>query len=254
MLAPSVVLNSSVWGQADSLFTAGLVACLYFLLIQCYASAILAFSLALTLKLQAVFFIPFLLILSLKRLMPWSYWLIPPLMYLATIVPAWLTGRSFTELLMVYAMQVQLYEALTLSAPNLYTWFPPDLYALIYPIGLVAGLGVCCLFVVAVSRSRVALTAPLMIELALVSVLLAPYVLPKMHERYFYPADVIAIIWGAYFPRYLFVPLVINLVSTLAYVPVLFGWTIVSLPVLAFLLLGVLVLTVRKMLLTLYPV
>ena len=44
-----------------------------------------------------------------------------------------------------------------------------------------------------------------------------------MHERYFYPADVIAIVRAFYRPRYRYVPVVVGAASTLSYIPYLLG-------------------------------
>jgi Gpi18-like mannosyltransferase len=54
-----------------------------------------------------------------------------------------------------------------------------------------------------------------------------------MHERYFYPADVISIIFVFYFPRYFYFPVLMNVVSFFAYQPTLFGSEPVSISLLA---------------------
>jgi Gpi18-like mannosyltransferase len=58
LFAPTVVLNSAYWGQVDAVYTAGLLACLYFLLKKREALAFIAFGLALAFKLQAIFLRP----------------------------------------------------------------------------------------------------------------------------------------------------------------------------------------------------
>jgi Gpi18-like mannosyltransferase len=75
----------------------------------------------------------------------------------------------------------------------------------------------------AVYRSRTEITPPLLVELALISTMLLPFVLPKMHERYFYVADILAIILVFYHPRYFFVPLTMISISFFSYQPTLFG-------------------------------
>lgn len=64
---PSVFLNSAVWGQCDAIFTAALVACVYYLMQNQEGKAVTAFSIAFAFKLQAVFLAPFLLLLLLKQ-------------------------------------------------------------------------------------------------------------------------------------------------------------------------------------------
>ena len=76
-------------------------------------------------------------------------------------------------------------------------------------------------FAAVVYKSRAKLTADLMIKLGLVSVLFVPFFLPKMHDRYFYPADVLSIVFAFFFPEYFFVPVIIELVSFFSYQPTL---------------------------------
>jgi len=59
--------------------------------------------------------------------------------------------------------------------------------------------------------------------------MMAPYFLPKMHDRYFYPADVLSIAYGFYFPAQFYVPVTVCLASFLAYLPFLAGHAIVPL-------------------------
>ena len=102
LFAPTVVLNSAYWGQVDAVYTAGLLACLYFLLKKRESLAFIAFGLALAFKMQAIFFAPVLVILWLKRQVTWKSFLLVPLVYLITIVPAWLIGRPLPDLLTIY--------------------------------------------------------------------------------------------------------------------------------------------------------
>src|SRR5512143_1102306 len=66
LFAPTVVLNSAFWGQADVLFTAPLIACLYFLMVRRPNLALIAFGISLAFKLQAIFLAPLLLGLLLR--------------------------------------------------------------------------------------------------------------------------------------------------------------------------------------------
>ena len=50
-----------------------------------------------------------------------------------------------------------------------------------------------------------------------------PYILPKMHDRYFFPADVLSIVFAFYWPRYWYVPIVMGTTSLLAYAKFLLG-------------------------------
>lgn len=235
LFSPTVVLNSAVWGQVDIIYATGLLACLYYLLRQRPALAVVAFGLALSLKLQAIFLLPLLLILLWRRqLLRWVHFLLVPLVYLLMMVPAWLAGRPFVALISVYLEQANTYQDLTRNAPNLYQWLPNSQYDLFYPAGLIFTLAVVGLFVLIVHKSGVMLTNGRLLQIGLLSTLLLPYVLPKMHERYFFAADLLALILVFYYPRLMPVPLLVIGASLFSYFPYLFQRSVIPLPTLAF--------------------
>lgn len=61
LFVPTVILNSSVWAQCDSIFTTFIIAALYFLLKKQYKCAFAFLGVAFTFKLQTVFVLPFFL-------------------------------------------------------------------------------------------------------------------------------------------------------------------------------------------------
>ena len=233
LFAPTVFLNSAFWGQADVIYTTALVATVYFLLVKRPIPAFIAFALAFAFKQQAIFLAPFLLILLLHGVVSWRLFLLVPLVYVLAIIPAWLAGRPLFELLLIYAQQADFYTELSMNAANLYQWLPNDQYDILFPAGLVLTAAVAFLFVAAVYKSRAKITAGIIIQLASLSVLIMPSFLPKMHDRYFFAADVLSILYAFYFPRYFFVPILVILTSLFSYGPFLFGREIIPLTYLA---------------------
>ena len=60
--------------------------------------------------------------------------------------------------------------------------------------------------------------------LATTAAIAAPFLLPGMHERYFFLADVLTVVAAFYLPRRLwFLPLMIQTASLMSYVSFLFG-------------------------------
>lgn len=104
------------------MYTAALLACLYYLLVNRPNRAVLAFSIAFVLKLQAIFFAPFLLLLVLKRKIKLRSLVLIPAVYILSIIPAAIMGRSLWDLLTVYVSQSKLYTSLCMSIPNLYAF------------------------------------------------------------------------------------------------------------------------------------
>jgi Gpi18-like mannosyltransferase len=270
LFAPTVVLNSAYWGQADSIYTTGLVACVYFLAakkpltmrglhkmseeeiapnrsamgrlqktlamtnqskMEMYA--FIAFGLALAIKLQALFLLPVLVILLLCRAVSWKSFLIPPAVFVLSLIPAWIAGRPFNELLLTYAEQAGTYRELAKNVPNLYQWLPNDQYNLFYPAGVVWTAAIVLLLCMAIVMKKPVFTPGLIVSLATLSTLIVPYLLPKMHDRYFYPADVFSILYAFYFPAYFYIPFLVGGVSLFSYSPFLFGYEIIPLKYLA---------------------
>ena len=242
LLMPTVVVNGAMWGQADAIYTAFLVACLYSLLAGRQAAAFIAFGLAFAFKSQTVFLAPLFLWLLTKKEVNWRYFFWSPAVYLISILPAWFIGSPLYDLLMIYVGQAGEYRDLSLNAPNLYQWIPNAYYDF-YPIGIAFAAVVVLGIAYFVSKSRVKITVDRLVFMATFSVLIMPYLLPKMHDRYFFPADVISIILAFYYPRYWDVPVVIGSVSFLAYMPALLNRAYILqpwLPVVLLLLIAVL--------------
>jgi len=241
LFAPTIVLNSAFWGQADALYTVALIACIYFLLIKRPALAMLSFGVSISFKAQAIFLLPLLFALLLRREIPWKDLLIVPSIMLLSLVPALLAGRSLIDLLSVYPSQASQYQQLSMHAPSLLSLIPNSgrFYPFFYPAGLILGIAVGLLFPILIYKSRVDLTPSLLIELSLISIMLMPLVLPKMLDRYFYPADVLSILFAFYFPSYFYIPIAMSVISFFAYQPTLFQTEPVAIPILA---LGILIL------------
>jgi Gpi18-like mannosyltransferase len=203
----------------------------YFLSIKKQIPALISFGVAISFKLQAIFLAPLLLILLLKRKISWYYLPLIPVVYLVMILPAWFAGRQMRELLLIYSDQANKYPKLTLNAPNFYQWIPKDFYNIFFPIGLILTiLAILLLTYIVMYKNKLEITQDRLIYLAMISVLLMPYLLPKMHERYFYPADIFSIIFAFYFPRYLWVAIVVQMSSLFAYLATTILFKLSSVP------------------------
>ncbi|HEX4215481.1 MAG TPA: hypothetical protein VIA06_19345 [Candidatus Dormibacteraeota bacterium] len=223
LLLPTVVVNSSMWGQADSIYAALGLAGLDQALRRRSWAACLLFGLAFAFKLQIVFAFPVLLLLVLGRRIRWPWLLLIPAAYVLTDLPAVLLGASPRDLLAVYLTQTGTYQELTLNAPNLYQFLGglPDTEAVLVAATAVTGVVVLALIAAAL-WSRAELTTTRIVLAMAVSVVLVPYLLPAMHERYFYLADAMCVIAAFYVPRWLFfLPPLEQFASALSYVPFL---------------------------------
>jgi Gpi18-like mannosyltransferase len=251
--APTVILNSAYWGQADSIYTALLVACVWFLILKRFNLAMLSYGLALAFKLQSVFVGPLIAALFLIGYIPWKRIILIPIPYLISILPAWIAGRPILQLLMIFWNQAGTYKKLTLNAPSGYAWFFEEQYNLISKAGIFFAMGICLFFVALIFFRKRQIGNRELILLAAVSVFLVPFFLPSMHERYFYLADVFSILLVFCYPDLFLVPIFSQLSSFFVYQPFLTDKTVFPLSVVSFLNLASIVLLTRKMVGVLYP-
>lgn len=128
LFLPTIFLNSGYWGQCDSIYASMIVWSFVCLQKGKGVPAFLLYGIAISLKLQAIFFLPVLLLIWVadKRI-KLLYFLEIPIVYVVSVIPAWIAGRPFGELLTVYGRQAgaQMFS-LSMNYPNLYYLFGTD--------------------------------------------------------------------------------------------------------------------------------
>lgn len=228
---PTVVVNASAWGQGDSMWASFGVGSVYYLLRRRHWPACVLAGVAFAIKPQAMVVLALLLLLALAGRLPWRATLAVPLMYVVLDLPAVLAGRSLRELLLLYPTQTSL-PYLTFNAPSVYQFVPGSgadgglsgndehLLTNLARLSTVAAVLIVCFAVAAgrlpLGRTRVLLAGSLF-------ALLIPFLLPAMHERYFYLADILTVIVAFYRPKLWYVPVLVQTSSALSYVPYMFN-------------------------------
>jgi len=222
-LLPTVVINGSFWGQVDALYTCFLLLSLLCILNEKPIGAILAFSVSFSIKAQAVFFLPFFALLFFKQKVRWQYFLLIPLVYFLMMLPAALAGRSLSSLALAYVTQGGTFTQASMNAATPYFLLPQSAYRMSLLAGIpLAGI-LLLIWVVYYGIKQYAISPKLIVASALLSLALTPYLLPKMHDRYFYPADVLSLVAVFFAPELWFVPIVYQMISLLSYSPFLFS-------------------------------
>ena len=122
-------------------------------------------------------------------------------------------GRSLWDLLTVYFSQAGQYSMLAMFLPNLYTWLGDSTAAEISRAGVMLAGGVVLCAVFFLYRRGFPLSPANLVSTGLFFALLTPFLLPHMHERYFYPADLLAVLFAVCLPREQRVPLLVPLCS-----------------------------------------
>jgi Gpi18-like mannosyltransferase len=224
-LIPTVAINAAWWGQCDVIYATFLLGAFLASLKRMPLRMMLWFSVGFAFKAQAVFFAPYLLYLLLKKELPWKYLALVPLVYAAMMTPAWLAGRPVLELAAIYLDQGSYYRVLAANVPN--PWAFAEKYHLLpYRPAVLAGLAIAAAANLAlVMRALSSRLDDVQTRLLLLasSMLASPYLLPKMHDRYFFLADVFTILLAVVAPRYRLAALAMQGASLAVYLAFLTG-------------------------------
>lgn len=190
---PVQFFNTAIWGNSDSMYFACFIYIIYFILKKKDGWAFFLLGVALGLKLQAVFILPFIVLLLVKREMRLHKFVMVPLGLLATFIPAYLCGASFVEPFLFFGRQVGGYSKLTLGCANIWHLINvPDRYLDLFNRGsTVFGLLLIGLFVAIVYLRNIQMTDKNKFYIGVFLIGIVPMFLPHMHERYFYSLDVL---------------------------------------------------------------
>ena len=239
LMVPSVVLNSAMWAQCDSVFSALAVAVLYYGLIKKSKMCWTFFALAFSFKLQTVFIMPILLVLLfMKKIRLKDVWLFF-MVFIAVLIPAVLAGRSPISCLSIYWKQAGDRMELSLHAPNVFAWLPKGT---INRNATAAGVMIAGTIVIALLMylymRRLRIKQKQIIDAAFLFTVMIPFFLPSMHERYFYLADAVSMVYLYYHPRKWYLAVMVIIPSFLCHLIYLFDGTVIETSVLAFFVLA----------------
>lgn len=225
--SPLVVFDSAAWAQCDAMYSACILAALGMLCCKDKPlPAMIFLGLAFSFKLQSIFILPFFLLVyfALRKFSVLTFAAVPATMVVVAL-PNLLQGRKIIDIFNVYAYQVGIYPSFTVNYPAIWGLFGNafsegaiknesgyDFQSVATVTALVA-LGI--LFCVLCKNTRWR-TPQGMIFLAFMSVYTCVLLLPGMHERYSYVAEMLAILVLLLWPQ------------TLKYYPFLIGISLVT--------------------------
>ena len=236
---PTVWLNSAVWGQCDFMYTSFLLLWLVAFAKEKYTHGVIWFSLAFILKFQTVFFLPALIVFYFvsRRFSALNFLLVPGI-YALTSIPAIIAGRPMGEVFSVYVNQIDTYQDLTLNCPNIYYWFPID-FVNFRPLGVLLTFCILAIGCVCYAEHRDSVEKWDIIWFTLWVSFTCVMFLPAMHERYFFPVEILLLVASFIKNRNWLVTVTIISASVICYVAFLFNTSlIISRDILAFFTFG----------------
>ena len=199
LLLPSIALNGGMFAQCDSLYAACALWGLALAIDRKPARAAACFALSLAFKLQSAFILPMVAVLWANRRFKLRDAFIFLLTLFAVMLPALLGGKGIFDILSIYTAQTGLYTGLTYNAASFFGLMDTtglDVYAY-GNFGMAMALGACAVIVYLGIRSGENTTDTQYVKLSLLMVLLVVFLLPRMHERYFYMAGALSVAYAA---------------------------------------------------------
>ena len=223
LLAPTVILNGAVWGQCDAVYTALLLVMFWGFLENRPRQALIFFGLALSLKLQSVFLLPFVIYLYIDKRFKLYEAVYSVLAFLAVQIPAWALGLPFTRSFGIYLTQTTQYGAsYTLNAPSIYAFILDSTEnelasAILVLFGIAGAIGLCGALALFICKAKRKLSGQSLILLFLFCGLVIPFLLPRMHERYFFIADIAVILFVCLKPKNWWTAILVTFPSCITY-------------------------------------
>lgn len=218
-LLPTVILNGALWGQCDSIYVAFAVISVYLALKNRPVLSVAFIALSFAFKLQAVFVLPLFAVFLYTKKIKLRHLAAFPVSYFIVILPAVLCDRPLWDTITLYFSQTgSVGSGLNYNSPSVFAFFDGNVDAVFYSR---AGVVFAFAFVFAVllwlyiKRRRV--TNEVILSCALLFSVCIPFLLPHMHERYFFAADIFSFVFAVLLPRYIAVPVCCSFASLLGY-------------------------------------
>jgi len=202
LLMPNVFMNSCYWGQCDGMYTSFLLAAILCLLYKKYPWMMVFLGLTLSFKLQAVFVLPFILIVYWvrKEFSVLLFSLIPITMLIMNI-PAVIAGYSPMITFVKYMGQTESYPWLYYFYPNLWFFFQARPYYQFSTSAILLAISALLIFIVLFIHKKIRLTTENILPVLLWTVYTCVFFLPSMHERYGFFAEIVAMIMAVVYVR-----------------------------------------------------
>lgn len=235
---PIQFTNSALWGNADSMYVCCFIYCLYFLLRRKDHLVWFFFGLALSLKMQSVFILPFLFYIMFSGRLKFYPIYMVFVALLFSFLPSYICGASFKEPFRYFTEQLSGYSQLTLGCANFWHFFSvtnmnsPD--SMLNKASTLIGLMMILLLTAIIFIRKIKLTDENIVFTATFLISIVPFFLPHMHERYFYSLEVLILLYAILRndkTKYILVPLM-QLSSGIAYYHYMSGFSIYFLDIL----------------------
>lgn len=239
LLVPSLILNSAMWGQCDSIYVAFIVLSIMFLIKNKYVKSIIMLGIAFAFKLQTIFIFPLYGLIYLgRKKFPFYYFFIIPIVNCISWLPAIINGRSILSCAKIYLGQTETVNNLiNRNIVNVYNFifnanstFVRDMSGRVGYIGIVLLLLIFIGISIMIIVKKTDIKDDKIFLIGIWGVLISVFLLPHMHERYLIVADILLVIYLIAYNKNAFVVVGINLISVYLYYRYLNGINMLNIP------------------------
>jgi Gpi18-like mannosyltransferase len=228
ILSPTLILNSSWWGQCDSIYVSFIIISIYFLIKGKYLKSFIFLGISFSFKLQFVFILPLYgLIYLTERKFPIYYFLIIPLVNLFMCLPAIAIGRPLMNSFSIYFGQTTVFNNfINMNFPGIYNILYKTNYeisCIISPNKYASWIGIIITSIGFIATSIIFVLKKykynneLILLTGILGVLFSTFFLPHMHDRYIFIADILSILYIIIYKRKFYMAIIINFISIYSY-------------------------------------
>ena len=225
LMSPLVIFNSAAWAQCDSIYVFFIVLSLILLMDEHYGISFFMLGVAFSFKLQTVFILPFFIFYYFKeRKFSIILFLLIPLAMCVTAIPSLVMGRGIADVFMNYVEQIGTYTSLAINYPSVWcvvneavspeTLKAPAVIITVVLIGIFMYIWI---------KSAENMDKKKMLYCAFILAYTCVFFLPKMHERYGYLYEILAILIAFVDKKTIIPCVVLNMVSLITYSLYLYG-------------------------------
>ena len=173
-------------------------------------------------KLQAVFILPVYAVLWMYGKFNWKHFIIFPAAYIVLVLPAVLLGRPFIETVTLYFGQTgSIGSGLNYNSPSVYAFFqytlPEQYNALASRCGIAGAFVYMAAVLLVCFVKRRQLSDDAVLGAAVLLAIGIPFLLPHMHDRYFFCADILSLVLAFAAPWSTAAALLVQFASLLGY-------------------------------------
>ena len=222
---PTVFVNSAIWGNADVVYATFLIYSFYFALKDKSILCFIFFGLSFANKAQAIFILPFLIYLVFSRKLKLWPVIFAPIVYFVSVLPAIFCGATLNEAFAYLSKQFSGQANVNYGCANVWKFLElgggPGIFRdnAVYLAILAVGTVLAVIYMRNVDLEK----RENLFKVGFTLVMTTIFFLPRLHERYFYVIDVLAIVYALVDKKkFYFVPLM-QLSSGIAYFHYLTG-------------------------------